>query len=285
MPVFVSHHILLRKRAAAGTELVPQHVEELDIEIGGLIGRAVKRPDVTGCRSTPGLDRPGEQLHPRPGVVRHQLLPHAVHRVTRCHHAALHDPVRVLARLTLAQVEARRRDALRAADLPLLRHHHAGVDAEKQRDHDDDQSAEATADRDAAATAATAAGRRGAGVDLHAFVEGHRIASKHSPDLSGTQVPSALHTTIYTWQSLSDIRPSCTRVWAIFAARRRAVSPCGAACPTPSNLSASAGFWHPRRCSRGPVCAMPSNTDRSRRKASRSSAAAAMIRRFATKHV
>ena len=56
-----------------------------------------------------------------------------------------------------------------------LREHRAGVDAEEQRDDDDEQTADAAADGDAAPPPPPPPPlrRRGAGVDLHALVEGH----------------------------------------------------------------------------------------------------------------
>ena len=57
----VRNDVLLSQRSTAGTELVLQHVEEVGIEIGGLVGRAIERPDITGRRPAPGVHLAGEQ--------------------------------------------------------------------------------------------------------------------------------------------------------------------------------------------------------------------------------
>src|SRR5215218_5142615 len=173
MAVFVGHHVLLGQRATAGTELVPEHIEESDIEVGGPIARAVERADVTGRRTAGGLDLILKYLHPRPLITRKQLLPHRVHRVTRRDHPALHDGVRILAGLALAGIKSGRRDA--AGVVLLRRHDSARIDPEKERDDKNEETADAAPDCDAASRpAAATTGGRGACVDLHAFVEGHR---------------------------------------------------------------------------------------------------------------
>jgi hypothetical protein len=58
--------------------------------------------------------------------------------------------------------------------------HRPRVDAEEQGDQHDRQAADTAADRDAA-TPAAASGGGGAGVDPHAFVEGHDRSSSFHP--------------------------------------------------------------------------------------------------------
>ena len=173
--VLVCHHVLLRQRAAAGTELVDEHLEEIGVEVGGLVDGAVERPDVAGRGSAAGLNLTVKQRGMRRGVPTQQLRPDPVHRVRRRHDPAFHIFVGVRAGLAVAQVVSGRVDAP-GADLLLLRYHRARVDAEEQRDHHDQQSAEPAADRDSATGPAATARRDVARVDLHTLVEGHRIA-------------------------------------------------------------------------------------------------------------
>ena len=133
--VLVGDDVLLCQRAAAGAELVSQNIEEVDVEIGGLIRRAVERSDLAGRLPATGVDVAGEQPHVRAGVTRHQLLPHRVDGVTGRHHTALHDLVGVCAGFALVEVEAGRLDTL-AVVRALLGDHCAWVDAEEQRDHE-----------------------------------------------------------------------------------------------------------------------------------------------------
>ena len=57
----VGDDVLLRQRSSAGTELVDEHLEEVGVEVRGLVGWAVERPDITGGRPAPGVDLAGEQ--------------------------------------------------------------------------------------------------------------------------------------------------------------------------------------------------------------------------------
>ena len=41
--VLVGHHVLLRQRATAGTELVDEHLEEVGVEVRGLVNGAIER--------------------------------------------------------------------------------------------------------------------------------------------------------------------------------------------------------------------------------------------------
>ena len=150
--------------------LVDQLLEEVGVEVRRLVHRAVERPDRGGGRSAAGVHRTGEQPHVRAGVIRHQLMPDRVHGVAGGDHAALHVLVGVGAGLALAQVETGRRVV--AGVRLLLVDHPAGIDAEEHR-HDQDQQPEPPPPM-AIPTAAAAGRRRGAGVDLHTLVEGHR---------------------------------------------------------------------------------------------------------------
>src|SRR5690606_17673976 len=62
MPELVGHHVLLRQRPTAGTELVPEYLEESDIEVCGFVSGAVERADRTVGGPASGVDWPGEQL-------------------------------------------------------------------------------------------------------------------------------------------------------------------------------------------------------------------------------
>src|ERR1700731_1316694 len=97
-------------------------------------------------------------------------MPHRVHGISGGDHAALHVLVGVGPRLALAQVETGRRIATGVR--LLLVHHAARIDAEKQRPDKDEQPEAPTPERHPHAAARR---RRGAGVDLHALVESHRM--------------------------------------------------------------------------------------------------------------
>jgi hypothetical protein len=63
MAVLMGHHVFLSQRPAAGSELSLEHLEKIGVEVGGLIGRAVKRSDVATGRSAAGLHLALEQSH------------------------------------------------------------------------------------------------------------------------------------------------------------------------------------------------------------------------------
>src|SRR5689334_11486757 len=68
MSELVGDDVLLRERASAGTELSLQHLEEVGVEVGGLVYRAIERPDVARGGPTAGVGLAAEQLHPRAGI-------------------------------------------------------------------------------------------------------------------------------------------------------------------------------------------------------------------------
>src|SRR5258705_1439897 len=68
--VLVCHDVLLRQRAAAGAELVDEHLEEIGVEVSGLVNGAVERPDVAGRGSAAGLNLTVKQRGMRWGVPR-----------------------------------------------------------------------------------------------------------------------------------------------------------------------------------------------------------------------
>ncbi len=52
-----------------------QHLEEVGVEVGGLVDRAVERPDVAGGRAAAGVDGAAEQLAPAAGCSRAAAAP------------------------------------------------------------------------------------------------------------------------------------------------------------------------------------------------------------------
>ena len=153
VPVLVSHHVLLSQRAAAGTELRLEHLEEIGVEVRGVVGRAVKRADFAAGRTAAGLDLALEQFHRRPLVTAQQLLPDAVDGVAGGHHPALVIFVGVRTRPAFAQVVGR--PGLRRRPDLLLADHWSGIHAQEQRQQHDRQAAEPPADRDAPSGAAS----------------------------------------------------------------------------------------------------------------------------------
>ena len=130
MAVLVRHDVLLGQWATAGAELGFEHLEEVGIEVGGLVRWAVERADITAGRSAAGLDLALEQPHPGGFVTAEQLLPDLVHRVAGGHHAALDEVVGVRAGPAFLQVETGL--GLGGGPNLLLAQHRAGVDAEEQ---------------------------------------------------------------------------------------------------------------------------------------------------------
>src|ERR1700757_4542039 len=139
-------------------------------------------------------------------LLPHQLGPHRVHRVARRDDSAPQDVVRVFAGFALALVETgylllRLLAGLRSSDADA-----AGIHSQKQRDDNDHKPAQPAADRESAAGASAA--RRGARVDLHALVEGHRTA----PSLRRPGRCPASHTTIRACPWMPGLRPLLIRL-------------------------------------------------------------------------
>ena len=84
--VLMSDDVGLRERPALGAELRLQLVVEPEVDVHGLVGRAVERPDVGGGRAAPGFGLAGEVprlarrvLQVRAGELVRPVVLHAVH--------------------------------------------------------------------------------------------------------------------------------------------------------------------------------------------------------------
>ena len=107
--VLVREHVGLGEGAAARAEAVAQLVEEAEVDVDGLVGRAVERADVRGGDAAAGLRLAGEEARRRLAVAVDRVAPVRLHRVDDGDDAAVLALVGVAAGAARLRQVARRR--------------------------------------------------------------------------------------------------------------------------------------------------------------------------------
>ncbi len=258
--VLVGHHVLLGQRAAAGTELVDEHLEEVRVEIA----RSGRPGNRTGRRRwsagpQPGLDRTVRTAwcaggcSPAAAAARRRRPSCVVATTRHCDESRLASaPVlHWLRSYPGASTRLSCRFAVAAAS-PML--------GSTPRNSAITTISKPPTPPPTAISAAAVRGRRRVDdvgrVNLHTLVEGHCTAPSLATPCSDPGPSSFAHYDLGVAVLCLDIPPSCIRTGGSCAAPPRVVSSVWRGVPLRRTTGrTSAGSWHRPRCSRGPVCA------------------------------
>src|SRR6266542_1900182 len=171
VPVLVRHDVALGERSPGRAETGPQLLEEREIEVDLLVGRAVERPRGRRREAAAGLRRARVEHRTggrvRFGAPRELVGPVLLDAVDEADDPAVVATVRVRAGLALIGVRAAIH-GVGARRLAL-----EGIHAEQQRGDEDDQAERASADDQGPPTAAAALVLDLRGIERLALVEAH----------------------------------------------------------------------------------------------------------------
>src|SRR4029077_6096814 len=169
--VLVCDYVALGERPSGRAEAVVQLVEEAQVDVDVLVGRAVERADVRARRTAAGLPltalEVGDGGHVGSPAVRELALPEPLHRVDVADDAAVLAGIGIGTRAAFREVARRSaggRLVLQAAELTEAP---AATQHLEQQDDDDHADPEATAAGSDAPTAEPAAQAAAAALVAH----------------------------------------------------------------------------------------------------------------------